>query len=54
MIDMAQADKTLRNNDKGINYYYVVCKDSKVYGSFDSQSEAIRIALKYDGQVVKN
>ena len=46
MIDLAQADNTLRNNDSEIKYYYVQDNDGTVYGSFDSHSSAIRFALK--------
>jgi hypothetical protein len=46
MIDMAQADSTLRNNDREIKYYYVEDSDGNVYGSFDSHSHAMRFCLK--------
>jgi hypothetical protein len=48
MIDLAQADSTLRNQDKPSKFYYVERSDGQLYGSFDSQSDAIRYALKHD------
>jgi hypothetical protein len=46
MIDLAQADSTLRNNSSEIKYYYVKDNDGTVYGSFDSHADAIRFCLK--------
>lgn len=55
MIDLAQADRTLRQQDDKIGYYYVTDMEGNVYGSFDSHAEAIRFALKDidNRQVVK-
>ena len=52
MIDLAQADSTLRQQDKPCRFYYVKDQDGLLYGSFDNQSDAITFALKVDGQVV--
>lgn len=46
MIDLAQADSALRNQEREIKYYYVQDNDGTVYGSFDSHADAIRFALK--------
>ena len=48
MIDLCQADSTLRNQDKPSKFYYVERSDGQLYGSFDSQADAIRYALKHD------
>lgn len=44
MVDMAQADRTLRQQSDTIGYFYVIDNNGTVYGSFDSQSDAIRFA----------
>jgi hypothetical protein len=46
MIDLAQADSTLRNQEREIKYYYVKDSDGTMYGSFDSHANAIRFALQ--------
>ena len=46
MIDMAQADNTLRNNGREIKYYYVEDSDGNVYGSFDNHFRAMQFCLK--------
>ena len=48
MIDLAQADSTLRQQDKPCRFYYVERSDGQLCGSFDSQADAIRYALKHD------
>jgi len=46
MIDMAQCDRTLRNNSLKSNCYNVINNNGLIVGSFDNQSDAIRFALK--------
>lgn len=46
MIDLAQADSTLRNQEREIKYYYVRENDGTIHGSFDGHANAIRFALK--------
>ena len=46
MIDMAQADSTLRTKEHTFQYYYVVDNTGAVYGSFDSHGNAMRFALQ--------
>jgi hypothetical protein len=46
MIDLAQADSTLRTQTNDIKYYYVKDSAGFIHGSFDSHSSAIRFALK--------
>jgi hypothetical protein len=46
MIDLAQADSTLRTNNNNQKHYYVEDSNGFIYGSFDSHSHAIRFALK--------
>ena len=55
MIDLAQADRTLRTTEKSIGFYYVIDNQGTLYGSFDTQANAIRFALQDidNRQVVK-
>lgn len=46
MIDLAQADRTLRTTEKSIGYYHVIDNQGVIQSSFDSQANAIRFALK--------
>lgn len=46
MIDLAQADRTLRTTEKSIGYYYVIDNQGMIWGSFDSHANAIRFALQ--------
>ena len=46
MIDLAQADRTLRITEKSIGYYYITDKQGMIWGSFDSHTNAIRFALQ--------
>lgn len=46
MIDLAQADRTLRSTGNKSNYYDVVNNEGLIVGNFDNQSDAIRFALK--------
>ena len=46
MIDLAQADSTLRTKEHTFQYYYVVDNAGGVYGSFDNHSSAMRFALQ--------
>jgi hypothetical protein len=47
MIDLAQADSTLRTQDKPCRFYYVKMIDGTINGSFDSHSDAIKFAVKH-------
>lgn len=44
MIDLAQADRTLRTIEKSAGYYYVIDNQGRIYGSFDNQSSAMKFA----------
>ena len=47
MIDLAQADSTLRNQDKEeCRFYYVMMVDGTVQGSFDSYNKALKFVMK--------
>ena len=46
MIDLAQADKTLRAKLKASNYYDVVNSEGVIVANYDNQADAIRYALK--------
>lgn len=46
MVDLAQADSTLRTKAHTFQYYYVRENDGTIHGSFDSHADAIRFALK--------
>lgn len=46
MIDLAQADRTLRTTEKQVNKYNVIDNQGRIVNTFDSQSNAIRFALQ--------
>ena len=46
MIDLAQADRTLRTELKDSNYYDVINTQGVIVANYDNQADAIRFALK--------
>jgi len=54
MIDLAQADSTLRNQDKSKSVYAVFNGNGELIGQFITQGTAIRYALtREDYKVVR-
>jgi hypothetical protein len=51
-VDMGQADRTLRSQDKSGNTYHVKDKSGKIVSTHDNQSSAIKAALKNDDHKV--
>jgi hypothetical protein len=48
MIDLAQADSTLRSQYKEeCRFYYVKMLDGTVQGSFDSYNQALKFVMKH-------
>jgi hypothetical protein len=47
MIDLAQADSTLRNQTKqdDCKFYYVMMLDGTMQGSFDSYNKALKFVM---------
>jgi hypothetical protein len=52
MVDMAQADSTLRQRNDEPRFYYVRRPDGFLYGSLNSHADAIKLAIKHAGQVL--